>query len=159
MSQAQVLEAKTPETEVFHPVFITDPSGFYGGWHCFAGDYEKVERYVLPKYKRLVLLNALVPAYGILMCGGTVTPDIAKRVAQYFRNNNKPILSYIGHPATAQLLSRLLGVNVPVNRTMYTPWEGDVAIVARLNKRLEKPGDIKDIKPGDIVLWLYFYIE
>ena len=105
MSQAQVLETKTQSIKVFQPCLETDASGFYGGWHCCAGEYQLVERYVLPDYKRLVLLNALVPAHGILMCGGRVSVEVAKRVVQYFKNNNKPVESYIGHTSTAQLLS------------------------------------------------------
>lgn len=159
MSQAQVLETKTQSIKVFHPCFESDMSGFYGGWHCCIGEYQLVEQYELPHYKRLVFLNALVPAHGILMCGGRVPVEVAKQVVQYFRNNNKPIESYIGHPATAQLLSSLFEVEIPANRAMYQPRCKDVAIIARLKRRLARPEDIKDIKPEDLEIWLYFYIE
>lgn len=44
--------------------------------------------------------------------------------------------SAIGHPASAQLLSELLGIPVPVNRVAIAMQPGDQAIVLRLNCRL-----------------------
>ena len=43
--------------------------------------------------------------------------------------------SAIGHEATAQILTTLLGVTVPVNRIEYKPPVGGQAIVFRLNGR------------------------
>jgi len=43
--------------------------------------------------------------------------------------------SAIGHQAVATLLTRLTGVNVPVNRINYSQKEGDVVIVFKLKKR------------------------
>lgn len=44
--------------------------------------------------------------------------------------------SYIGHEGTAQLLSDLLDVEVPVNRAQYAQEVGDKAIVFKLRGRL-----------------------
>lgn len=48
-------------------------------------------------------------------------------------------VSYVGHPGTAEILSTLFGVQVPVSREMYAQGEGDVALAFKLNGRPE-PG-------------------
>ena len=72
---------------------------------------------------------------------------------------DKEILSFIGHEATAKLLSQLLLSEVPTNRTMYDPRPGDIAIVVRLKKRLEKPEDVKNVTVNDIEFILVEYHE
>jgi hypothetical protein len=46
-----------------------------------------------------------------------------------------PFQSAIGHQATAEILTELLGVAVPVNRINYVQGVGDVAIVFKLRGR------------------------
>ncbi len=72
---------------------------------------------------------------------------------------DKEIESYIGHEATANLLTNLLNINVPTNRSMYDPKVNDIAIVVRLKKRLEKPEDIKNVTENDIEFILVEYHE
>lgn len=43
--------------------------------------------------------------------------------------------SAIGHESTAQILTELLGVNVPMNRQMFAQSAGQQAIVFKLNGR------------------------
>lgn len=43
--------------------------------------------------------------------------------------------SYIGHESTAQLLTTLLDIEVPMNRQPYRQEPGDVALVFKLNGR------------------------
>jgi len=50
----------------------------------------------------------------------------------------------------ARVLSYLLEVDVPVSRAMYKPLPGDIAVVARLKKRLEKPEDVKNVSIDDL---------
>lgn len=45
-------------------------------------------------------------------------------------------VSAVGHPGTAEFLSRLLGVHVPVNRISVEMQPGDRALVLRLKERL-----------------------
>ena len=45
-------------------------------------------------------------------------------------------ISAIGHPGAAEFLSRLLGIEVPVNRIMAQMEPGDRAVVLRLKQRL-----------------------
>jgi hypothetical protein len=71
----------------------------------------------------------------------------------------REIESYIGHESTARLLSQLLSVSVPFNRAVYDPRPGDIGIVVRLRKRLEKPEDIKDVKESDVEFILVEYHE
>lgn len=47
----------------------------------------------------------------------------------------QPFQSAIGHQATADILTELLGVPVPLNRTQYEQAEGDLALVFKLNGR------------------------
>jgi len=47
----------------------------------------------------------------------------------------KQIVSAIGHQSTADILSKILDINVPMNRIQYKQEIGDVAIVFKLNGR------------------------
>jgi hypothetical protein len=67
--------------------------------------------------------------------------------------------SYIGHEATARLLSEVLGVEVPVNRGEYNPERGDIAVVVKLKRRLQAPQDVKEVTLSDIELYVISYEE
>jgi hypothetical protein len=97
--------------------------------------------------EKLVLLNALVTNPYIPMLLKT-RPASIDEVKELMRG--KSIESYIGHEATARVLSHLLEADVPVSRAMYKPLPGDIAVVARLKKRLEKPEDIKNVSIDDL---------
>ncbi|MGC8578036.1 MAG: STIV orfB116 family protein [Thermoproteota archaeon] len=71
-----------------------------------------------------------------------ITPDIAKQI---INANNGNFVSAIGHPATAQLLSLLLGTNVPVNRIQAFLKQGDSAIAFVLKQRLPEGTVLTDI--------------
>lgn len=45
------------------------------------------------------------------------------------------ILSAVGHESTAQILTELLGVEVPVNRINFAQQQGQVALVFKLHGR------------------------
>jgi len=109
------------------------------------------------EFKKLVLLNALVPhPEGAVMA---VSPTLTIEEVREIVKRAKKIESYIGHESTAKLLTELLGVEIPYNRAMYKPNYDDYALVVRLKKRLQKPEDIKDIKPEDIEFRLVLYAE
>ena len=61
----------------------------------------------------------------------TITTTQAQELAQ-----NNQILSAVGHEVTAQVLTTLLGVDVPVNRIMYAQEVGQQAIVLKINGRI-----------------------
>ena len=106
--------------------------------------------------RKIVFLNALITSSKIPMTLKTkpVTLDEVRKIV-----GDKEIQSFIGHEATANLLSSLLNINVPMNRSMYDPKPNDVAVIVRLKKRLEKPEDVKNITENDIEFILVEYYE
>jgi len=105
--------------------------------------------------EKIVLLNALVP--------NSTEPTIMITLPTSMENvkelvwKAKVVESYIGHESTAKLLSQLFEKEIPTSRAMYQPRNGDLAIVVRLKKRLEKPEDVKNVKPEDIEFLLVRY--
>ena len=51
------------------------------------------------------------------------------------QNPSTEILSAVGHDVTAQILTELLGVTVPVNRIQFQQEVGQDALVFKLNAR------------------------
>jgi hypothetical protein len=105
--------------------------------------------------EKIVLLNALVPDStepAIIISVPTTIENIRELVKRA-----KVIESYIGHEATAKLLTMMFGKEIPMSRAMYMPQNGDLAIVIRLRKRLEKPEDVKNVTENDIELLLVRY--
>ena len=136
-NQTQVQEVKVPAW-----YYSVDPSGFYSGWFVAYG----------PLPERVVLLNAMVPANE--MMAAMMKTDLQNAVN--IIKQAKEVVSYIGHKSTAELLARLSGREIPVNRGEYVPQSGDLAIVVRLTKRLQSPGDV-EVKPEDLEFWLIRY--
>jgi len=50
--------------------------------------------------------------------------------------SSQPFVSAVGHKSTADFMSALLGVPIPVNRVRVTMQKGDKAIVFRVLRRL-----------------------
>jgi hypothetical protein len=105
--------------------------------------------------ERIILLNALVPVSDKPAIVASI-PTTIENIKELVRRAQK-IESYIGHEATAKLLTQLFGVEIPVSRAMYVPQNWDLAVVVRLKKRLEKPEDVKTVKPEDIEFLLVKY--
>jgi len=61
--------------------------------------------------------------------------------------NNSEVESFIGHASTANLISKMCGKQIDVNRAEAKLQGGDVAIVFALNRRVS--GDVSDVKPED----------
>lgn len=64
----------------------------------------------------------------------SITIDYAKTLI----HREKCILSAIGHKATAEILSHILERDIPANRVEYKQERGDVALVFKLNRRIEE---------------------
>ena len=109
-----------------------------------------------PEIHKIILLNALVPpeGSGIII----VSPPLQPEKALELIKNAEEIESYIGHPVTAELLSRKTGRNIPVNRGMYKPKDDDQALVIRLKKRLPRTADISDVSLEDFEFRRILYI-
>jgi hypothetical protein len=46
------------------------------------------------------------------------------------------VVSAVGHQATAEILTELLGINIPMNRIQYSQTPGDSALVFKINGRI-----------------------
>lgn len=86
------------------------------------------------KPEPVALLNAIstsmMPKGGIVVIT-PLTMEQAKATLQYYG-----FVSYIGHPATAQLLTTLLGINIPANRGQFIATTETIAIVVSILERL-----------------------
>ncbi len=81
---------------------------------------------------KIVLLNtSIATSYGAV-----VYAPLALENARWLANHrNSAVNSAIGHESTAQILSELLRIDVPVNRQQYAQATGDIAIALKLNGR------------------------
>ena len=88
------------------------------------------------KEATLTLLNSsIVTSYGTFNYQHLSLAD-AKAFVQEFQQAGKPILSAIGHQATAEFLSALLGFPVAINRIEFHQTTHDVALIFKLKQRL-----------------------
>jgi hypothetical protein len=110
----------------------------------------------MKKDGKVMLLNALITSSRVPMILRT-RPMSVEEVRELI--STREVVSYIGHEATAQLLTTIFNVSVPTNRGIYDPKPGEIAIVVRLKKRLEKPDDVKNVKPEDIEFILVEYLR
>lgn len=79
--------------------------------------------------KVAILNTSIVTTEGTYMLKG-ISLDEAKSLA-----SSNEILSAIGHQSTADILTELLGVPVPLNRIMFEQEQGQKALVFKLNGR------------------------
>jgi hypothetical protein len=87
---------------------------------------------------RIILLNSLVVPKGK---SAIFTAPISKGELKNLVND-KELVSFVGHPSTAQVLSEILNREIPVSRAEYVPQSED-AIVVRLKQRQANPGHEK----------------
>ena len=107
---------------------------------------------------KVVLLNAALMFPDTIAFARRASFEELKEVVEIARRHGIPIESYIGHPATAELLSKLLGVEVPVNRAMYQPNAADLVYVVRLKKRLATPQEVVELTPEDLEVIQVHYV-
>ncbi len=81
---------------------------------------------------KLALLNTSIlttaGAYRLI----DITLDDARRIVSDHAGN---LDSAIGHQSTAEIMTTLLGTEIPVNRQMFTQEVGQAALVFKLNGR------------------------
>jgi hypothetical protein len=73
-----------------------------------------------------------------------ITIEQAKKLLQ------KPFTSAIGHEGTAKLLSKLLGIEIPVNRVAIKMQPGDRAVVFQVLQRLPEGAVLTEEELGKI---------
>lgn len=64
-----------------------------------------------------------------------ISLDFAKLLVNHYAGN---LDSAIGHASTAEIMSTLLGVEIPVNRQIFEQQPGQDALVFKLNGRPEE---------------------
>ena len=94
--------------------------------------------------KKLALLNT-----SILTTAGVyeLTDITLDQARQMVADNAGNLDSAIGHQSTAEIMTTLLGADVPVNRQMFTQEIGQQALVFKLNGR---PQEGKILTTSDI---------
>lgn len=87
------------------------------------------------KNTKLALLNT-----SILTTAGnyTLTDVTLEEARQLVSDNDGNLDSAIGHLSTAEIMTTLLGVDVVVNRQMFSQEAGQQALVFKLNGRPEE---------------------
>jgi hypothetical protein len=141
MSQIQPIQPKIPITQCFTQ------------WVGYCTDIY-VEIAKVKKLKRVVLLNATVlPRKPMIIA---TAPTTLENVEQLLKLAEE-VKSFIGHESTAKLLSQVLKMPIEFNRGEYIPERGDIAIVVKLKRRLEKPEDIKSVKIEDLEFHIINY--
>lgn len=78
----------------------------------------------------VTLLNtSILTQYGTYSYEPATLDEVRTRIA------TSEWQSAIGHESTAQILTDLLGVDVPVNRMQYSQQPGEIAVVFKLKAR------------------------
>ncbi|MGC8773305.1 MAG: STIV orfB116 family protein, partial [Conexivisphaera sp.] len=104
------------------PVWEVSPDGYVGGFT--TRPWMEIRNQGIAK--RLIFLNAIVPSTseGFIYME-PIRPELLKEFLKEL--GTVPYESFIGHSGTAALLTKMLGMNIIVNRGEYTPQCGDVA--------------------------------
>lgn len=81
--------------------------------------------------KPVAILNgAVITAEGVYSCR-TISLAEGKRLIQ----SAPAVISAVGHNATAEIISDLLGMDIPLNRIDFHQEAGQQALVFKLNRR------------------------
>ena len=81
---------------------------------------------------KLAILNTSIATADGNYALRTITLD----EAQFLVNEADGLDSAVGHAATAEILTRLLGVDIPVNRQQFAQQVGQKALVFKLSGRI-----------------------
>ena len=105
--------------------------------------------------KRIVFLNtSIVTTEGFFSYEKTTLENVKETISGAGDN----ILSAIGHQSTADILTELTGIEVPVNRIMYEQEKNDLAIVFKLRGRPEE-GKILSREEIEEIGYDFFYLR
>jgi len=108
---------------------------------------------------RLILLNAFpLNAFQIQMSKATVflvqrvPADHVKELVEWCKQHNIPIECYIRHPATVQVLSRMLNIELKPSSELYNYQQGDVIIVIALRRPI-RGQEVENISIDDLDIY------
>lgn len=73
--------------------------------------------------------------------------------------NENDFDSYIGHQATSEILSILLGTEVPMNRQQFKQEVGQKAIIFKLNSRLQEGQVLTTIQEIESIGYTFQLLE
>ncbi|MGC9084499.1 MAG: STIV orfB116 family protein [Anaerolineae bacterium] len=133
------------------PSWEVSQDGYTGGWTARPWRYYKDAIQV----GRIVFLNAVIPGTGFVF----MKPVSLEILTKFLRElGDVPHESFVGHPATASVLAKALGIDVPANRGEYVPRAGDLAVVARLKSRPPIGADV-EVREEDLQFLLVWYLE
>lgn len=90
--------------------------------------------------RKIKILNAL-PIAAVQLPATIVAREVSVQEARRILEE-KGFMSFIGHEATARLLSQLFGVAIQFNRGMAEIQRGDTLLICSLKVRLQE-GEIK----------------
>jgi hypothetical protein len=80
--------------------------------------------------KKIAILNTSICTSDGYYSLETISLEFARTLVE-----NYNFISAIGHDSTAQILTELLGVDIPVNRIQFEQEAGQTALVFKLNGR------------------------
>jgi hypothetical protein len=109
---------------------------------------------------RKVLMNsAMIPSEGIYSALRVSKENFAK----VFHKMEGSVISHIGYPQTAEILSQVLGIPVHVSRAATFLQYDDVMFVIKLQYRLQNPHEKAEKIHGnsinDYEFWIIEYFE
>jgi len=91
-----------------------------------------------------------------------ITTNEARDIVEQAKQKSWEIISFVGHPSTAEVMSRLLSMEVPANRVSVKLREGDQMIVFSINTRLPEGRILSEeeleelVEQGKIQWWLVY---
>lgn len=112
----------------------------------------------IPYPRRLVRRYLLVNSAVMPTPGLTYYPTVLERPAfcsMVMRAAKQGVLiSHIGYPQTAEFISQLTGVVIPVNRDPVVAQRGDVLLICKLTYRVGDPVTKgRPVDAADFVFW------
>lgn len=116
-------------------------------------------RHIVESAERIVVLSSPIAYPGFATHAVRIPLKTFAELVELAKKYEIPVVSYHGHQATLDVVNRLAGTTLVANRGEYVPENGDVAVAIRLRKRLERPEDVKDVKPEDIEVILLQYVK
>ncbi len=100
-----------------------------------------------------ILNSSVLVGYGHYRYSGIDTSEVRAML----KENN--FISAVGHESTANLLTFLLGIDIPVNRAQIKMEPGDKAVIFRLKSRLAEGQVITSIEEMEAIGYEFSLLE